>query len=199
MLADEEGIVNIPVWGNAIHDIIEDTTYSIKILRVDDYFGIRLATTSCTTFDAIKPISIDWQQYNKTSNTSRLCCPIILSVKVEKFLQCINVACRRKVVPFPGESKVSCDYPTCRRKMLVKRCPSNIIIEVTLAQKEDECKQHTVTVFTKVIQNVVDITNKNEQEIEDMILELENIDFIMNRKKIFTFITNNNDAKGNEP
>ena len=54
-----------------------------------------------------------------------------------------------------------------------------------------------MTVFTKVIQNVVDIGNKNEQEIEDMILELENIDFIVNRKKIVTFMNNHNDAKDN--
>ena len=74
MLEDEEGVVKISVWGNAIHDIIEDT-YSIKSLIVDDYFGIRLATTSCTTFDVIQPISIYWQQYNISSNTSRHCPP----------------------------------------------------------------------------------------------------------------------------
>ena len=72
------------------------------------------------------------------------------------------------------------------------------IIEVTLSEKEDERKQHTVTVFSKVIQNVVDIANKKEQEIEDMILELKNIDFIINRKKIFIFMNNHNDAKDNE-
>lgn len=146
LLADENGYsIKISIWGDHINKIDENVTYNIKNVISEDYYGIRLATTSNSTF-TIEPrqLDINWDDHDITPSTINLCCPDIQSVKVNKFLQCKNRTCKRKVSPYPGDDKVKCENPTCRRKMLVSKCIKSVSVEITFSEKDNPENEHCV-------------------------------------------------------
>ena len=49
---------------------------------------------------------------------------------------------------------------------------------------DDQNHQHVLTIFPHVLQNVVNIEGKSEDEIEDLLLDLEAVDFVYNKKYI---------------
>ena len=187
LLVDKTGAIKISVWSDLVEQISEGKTYKLTSVAIQEYFGIKLTTTSGTVISSEEEaIEIDWSAHNVAPTTVKLCCPDIETVSVNSFLQCINIECRKKVVQFAGELKVSCN--ACRRKMLIKKCPKNFNIELILSDAEK--KQHTVTIFPTVVQKVIDIKDKEDDEIEDLLLMAENIDFVVNKRKVVILMTN---------
>ena len=72
--------------------------------------------------------------------------------------------------------------------MLIKKYLKNFNIELILSDAEK--KQHTVTIFPTVVQSVIDIKDKEDDEIEDLLLMAENIDFVINKRKVVILMTN---------
>ena len=71
--------------------------------------------------------------------------------------------------------------------MLVKRYNSNSNIELTLSEKDNDHQQTLVTLFSSVLKNILNLEGKCEEEIEDMALGLEGVDFEVNKKKIVSY------------
>ena len=151
--------------------------------------GKRLVTTSCTQLtESADKLDINWSNHDISPMTTRYCCPSIESVKVNTYLQCANINCKRKVVPFPGETKVRCSK--CDRVMRVSRCSRGVNVDFTITH---EGKQDVVTAFADGLNNVIQITDQSDDQIEDVMLDLSNIDFCVNRKKVVTSMLKHTD------
>ena len=150
VLGDQSGVMKISIWGDMINSIVEDTVYIFKNVIVQSYHGIKLTTTVNTVTEE-SPINIDviWGEEVMPELTT-LTCTEIISSKVSSFLCCVNISCCRKVVPFPGELTVTCNNPTCRRKMLVKKCLPRVNVEITV---ERDGSQINLTMFENILKS----------------------------------------------
>ena len=147
LLADSTSSIKVSVWGKLIDEVEEDVTYLFKNVTIENYYGLRLSTTAKTTLlKQEEQIDVVWSKYNISPETSTLCCPYILSVKVILYLECINRSCKRKVNVFPGEKKTTCG--SCKRKMLVSNLKKNLNVEIHLSDKDDNQKEYILTAFT---------------------------------------------------
>ena len=188
LLADSTLSIKVSVWGELIDEVEDDVTYLFKNVTIENYYGLRLYTTAKTTLlKQEEQIDIEWSKCNITPETSTLCCPNILSVKVNLYLECINSSCKRKVNVFPGEKKTTCD--SCKRKMLVSNLKKNLKVEIHLSDKDDNQKEYILTAFPNSLKNVLDLDNKEEEEIEDMLMELINVDITYNKKNIIVSVS----------
>ena len=95
---------------------------------------------------ADEDIVVNWEEHNIQPLKTTLCCPQVESARVHSFLQCVNHDCKKKVTPYPGETKVTCNAATCRRKMLVEWCKRNFNIEITLLTNECTTSGHCIPV-----------------------------------------------------
>ena len=106
-----------------------NSTYQLTSVVVQAYFGVKLTTTTTnTTATLCDKKEIDWQKYDIVNDATNYCCPDVTSIRVNRFLQCVNT----------GKTKVTCSC--CRRKMLLKRCKRSLNVELTL--KDSDNKQH---------------------------------------------------------
>ena len=173
---DDDGeSIKFSIWGDHIDAVKENVTYNCKSLVVENYYGIRLATTLCTEF-VVSPIQyeIDWTKHDIEPSTTTLCCPIIDSVKVNR------ESC---TISWWKNLWLSNLY---KHTMFVKRCKkTNINVEFTLSDKLDETEQNVVTAFSDTLKHVVDMTDKYNNEIEALLLELNWI-----KKKVVTSMCN---------
>ena len=185
LIADETGSIKISIWGSLIADVVEDTPLFITSVKCEDYFGVRLSTISNSSLSKFEnEIHVDWGKFDLVPQQTTLCCPNIESVKVNSFLKCVNIECKRKVSPFPGETKVTCLNVTCKRKMLVKRCKKSFNVDLLVSDKDNDNIQHSITLFTQVLHNIIEVGDKINEIIEDELLEIENFDFTINKKKV---------------
>ena len=114
-----------------------------------------------------EPLNI-WDDIPITKELALLtiCCPEVVSVKIEH-KSCVNVTCQKKVLhPYPCEETVICPSTACRREMKVSRCKVNFIAEVTL--KDGSAKQTVATVFPATINTMFGM--KKGDELEDNLL-----------------------------
>ena len=94
----------------------------------------------------------------------------------------------------PGDERVLCKNPTCKRNMFVSRCKkANNKEELLLTDKEDETKQIRVTSFDQTLVNVIDM-NKKESENEDDLLPLKDYDIPYKKKITVKSIFNQSNA-----
>ena len=193
IIADEEDeeCFKLTVWGGLIENISDGHTYIIKSVLLEDYYGLRLNTTSSTVFEAhITQYNIEWSKFNiddGDNGNAKMCCPQIQSIKINSFHQCVNASCTRKISPFPGENKVKIKIK-CKTKMLVKRLIKNSNIELESQDKATGCDV-IVALFQNVLKNLFEIDELTSDELEDELLEAENLDLIYNEKKIVVSIT----------
>ena len=189
IIADEEDekCFKLTVWGGLIENITDGHTYIIKSVLLEDYYGLRLNTTSSTVFEAHSTqYNIKWSKFGIDDENVKMCSPPIQSIEINSFYQWINGSCKHKVSPFSGENKVTCD--SCKRKMLVKRLIENSKIELELQDKVTGCDV-IVTLFQNVLKNLFEIDEVTSDELQDKLLEAENLDIIYNKKEIVVSIT----------
>ena len=169
------------VWGSLIDTIQDGKTYQIKQAILEEYQGLRLNTTAMTVFNEHEQqYNIDWKKFNFISNEKTLCCPTIQSVKGNSFYECPNISCKRKITPYPGEKKITCN--TCKRKMKVERLNKNINVEVEVVDSRLQ-QQFVLTFFPKVLSKLFEIENLSIDEIEDKVLDLEKLDIVYNANR----------------
>ena len=78
---DDDGeSIKFSIWGDHIDAVKENVTYNCKSLVVENYYEIRLATTSCTEF-VVSPIQyeIDWTKHDIEPRL--LPCAVLLSTQ----------------------------------------------------------------------------------------------------------------------
>ena len=73
--------------------------------------------------------------------------------------------------------------------MLVSNLKINLNVEIHLSDKDDNQKEFILTAFTNSLKNALDLDNKEEEEIEDMLLELMNVDITYNKKNIIISVS----------
>ena len=173
ILADETGAMKLYIWEDLFDQLQEDIVYQLTSLEVRDYFGLKLTTTSMTSIkkNAIE-INVDWSLHDVETNEIELFCLLVDSIKMNESLQCVNAGCRRKVVPFFGKTKVLYTNQSCNRRMLVSRCTSQTIFELTLTSK-DSHKKHMGAAFFKTVDRVIPIKDLSQEEIKDKLLEIQ--------------------------
>ena len=182
ILADQFSTIPISIWGeDLITDIKEMTTTKLTNLVVQHYQGVKLASTTNTATEPVeKPLKIEWKNIEIKPDTHIICCPDVMCVKVTSFHSCINIQCHKKIIPYPGESTVTCS--NCRRKMKISRCKLSYNVELTLEKNE---KQFNLTIFENIVTSFYQ-KYVSPDEIEDLFLDMETIDFTYNNKKIVT-------------
>ena len=74
--------------------------------------------------------------------------------------------------------------------MLTSKLKKNVNVELHVSEKEDPTKQHVLTIFTDVLSKTFNFGDKDTDEIKDILLECENIDLVINKKKIVLSMTN---------
>ena len=184
VLGDQSGQIKISIWGKLIEEIEEDIPYIIKNVVTQNYQGLKVvATVNTTVEEHNNNIAVEWEE--EVPNSFRIQCAEVLSCKATSFRSCVNIICRRKVVPFPGEVSVTCS--SCRRKMLVKRCSESVTVELTV---ENNNQQIILTVFEKVLKEFIGPLSMETVEVQ--VLMLEDITITYNNKKVITAMTNIN-------
>ena len=158
-------------------------TYSFRNLVVQHYQGIKLASTTNTSLNnADEDVTVDWDSTKVKVDINKLCCPTVSCVKSSTFYLCISLSYRKKVTPYSGETTVTCSNPGCKRKMLVKRCKASYNVDVTF--DTDGEQQQTLTIFERTLVCFFHDESITAEKIEDMLLELENLDYTYNNKKV---------------
>ena len=184
VLADSKSNIKISIWSETlINEIVELKTYSFQNLVVQHYQGVKLASTTNTSLNNVdEDVTVDWDDIKVKVDVNKLCCPTVSCVKSSTFYLCISLSCRKKVTPYPGETTVTCSNPGCKRKMLVKRCKASYNVDVTF--DTDAEQQQSLTIFERTLVNFFNDESITVEQIEDKLLELENVDYTYNNKKV---------------
>ena len=124
---------------------------------------MRLHTKNSTVFEAhSEKCNKELSRFNIDDGNVKMCCSQIQSIVINSLYQCINPSCKRKVSPFPGENKVTCD--SCKEKMLVESLIKNLNIELEL-QYEDTRYDIIVTVFQNVLKILFEFDELTSNEL----------------------------------
>ena len=164
-------------------------------INIHYFKGVKcLATTDKTK---VIPLSSDQMQFNmdnvqqnllldtRITSSCKLCCPDILSVKLNIYPICTNRNCKgKKVTPLPRDITVEC--PKCTRLMLVTKCQCGLNGEINL---EKDLKALTLTVFAEPLnkyfgEDFILKYKNNPHKLEENILLMENVDITYNSKRI---------------
>ena len=93
----------LSVWGNQLMQQIQEIcVYKGTDRIVQDFQGAKPCTssdTSCLLVDM--SLNINWEDVNLPVSNHHLHNVDIMSVKVEKFMTCVNADCYRKGTPLP--------------------------------------------------------------------------------------------------
>ena len=85
--------------------------------------SLRISTNPSTIVDSTEDeAEVNWEINNLQQKSINICCSYVDAVKINSYLQCINIDCKRKVMPQGNETKVTWMNKSCRRKRLVRRC-----------------------------------------------------------------------------
>ena len=80
------------MWGNLLEEIEENVPVNINLVHIENYYGIRISTTYGSTIKRSSNLmTVDWAQHDISPTTSKICCPTVDTVKVNSFIQCINI------------------------------------------------------------------------------------------------------------
>ena len=130
VFTDGTGHMPITLW--CPHTTVtENICLTFSQMVVQHKFGTKLTNTVLTTvIPSSADIKVDWEKTPLAADfvDSIVCCPDAVSVKTTEYKCCVNISFQKKVIPFPGETTVKCNNPTCRRKMKVSRCKSTFTI-----------------------------------------------------------------------
>ena len=114
ILCDDNDHVAITIWKNLLEEISEETIYLFQKIFLKDFYGLKLTKTRATIIPSEGPVSFTLSQDAVTTYMelnkqlkNRLhpntCCPEVVSVTLDVFPGCTNIACRRPVVVIPDQ------------------------------------------------------------------------------------------------
>ena len=109
ILADTKNSTKISVRGTLIESINENKTYKFSHVTCNFFNDVRISTNLNTIVDSIEDeLEVNCEKSNFHQENIKLCCPYVDAVKINSYFQCINIDCKRKVVPQGNETKVTC-------------------------------------------------------------------------------------------
>jgi len=198
VIADHTGHIVITFWEDTISQIEEGKCYEVYNVTLKEYFGKKLTTSRTTKLkEHHQAIDIDWtvvemtdfkkeQDDLKSKTTPTICCPTILSAKIDIFPTCPTPSCSKKLEK-PADIVKYVKCPFCGSTALPRMLGKGFSGQICVA-KEESVK---LTVFPEVLNQYfsVDVIKEYSHEpaqLEVEILELSNVDitFSQSRKVI---------------
>jgi len=189
VFADGTGFIPFSVWGNSCQELQHDITYKFTKVVVSDYKGKQLNTTSDTEVEEVEDLSCEINWNNAPSEIERPSKTVrggIISCILTRYITCTKETCKKKVLPIPDDSLVSCN--SCNSKMKVSKC--NSVVSATVTILDDEQQQHTCTMFQGVISHLFQ-ANPTDEEVENVLLDMEDVTLEMNNRDVVISIENN--------
>ena len=122
---------------------------------------------------------------NWTSNLNRLhpkiCCPEVVSVTLNVFPGCTNIACGRPVVVISDQPSTSCQQ--CNTAVKVSKCPCIFYCTLTF-----EVMEKPLTIPLKLLnQYLIKFCSKeNIKSFKDSLCFIEIVDYFYNTKNVIT-------------
>lgn len=77
------------------------------------------------------------------------------TVKVNKYVQCVDKGCHTKVTPNPGDEGILNNNPTYKHKMVLSRYKITINAKFLLTYKDDGKTQITFILFDQTLVNLL--------------------------------------------
>ena len=119
ILYDENDHVAIIIWENLLEEISEETMYLFQNIFLKNFYELKLTTTRATMVSSEGPVSftlpqdavtthMELKKQLKNSLHSKICCSEAVSVTLDGFAGCTNIACGRPVVVIPHQPSTSC-------------------------------------------------------------------------------------------
>ena len=132
LLYDENNHIAITMWENLLEEISEETMYLFQNIFSKGFYGLMMTTTRATIISSEGPVPFTLPQDAVTAYMElkkqlknrlhpKICCPEVVSVTLDVFPGCTNIACERPVVTIPDQSSTLC--PQCNTTMKVSKCP----------------------------------------------------------------------------
>ena len=117
VLEDTKNSIKILIWGTLTETINESKTNKFSNVTCNFFNDLRIYTNSSTIADSTDDeVEVNWDINNFHQE---ICCPFVDAVKINSYLQCINIDCKWKVVPQGNETKVTCMNNSYKRKMVL--------------------------------------------------------------------------------
>ena len=187
IIADNSGNIPISIWGDLIDSVTEDFPTVLTNIIAQDFNGLKLSTTTDTELrESMGDFSkVDWNMIKPLEVLETIHCPSIACVKVSQFEICNNLDCKKKLTPYPGQATVTCNM--CKRKMLLERCDTTFVCEITVELADG--RQQPITIFPNTLaENLPDVPSDDLMELEHALLILKDVDFEINGRSIVTKI-----------
>ena len=119
ILYDENDHVVITIWENLLEEISEETMSLFQNIFLKDFYELKLTTTRATMVSSEGPVSftlpqdavtthMELKKQLKNSLHPKICCPEVVSVTLDVFAGCTNIACGRPVFVIPHQPSTSC-------------------------------------------------------------------------------------------
>lgn len=182
--------IDISVWGsNLIVEIKEGTTYQLSDLTLSHWKEkTRLSSTFTTKVTTLPKQLFNWGN-DQLKTIQRICCPEVLAAKLDMYIECRNLACRKKILlpSDTAESKFTyCNH--CKRTMLISKCNQMFNIDITILDKE---RHLSVTIFPEIAKEYLLV--EKPEDILSGLLELEDTDITIDKKRIVTKLQKHED------
>ena len=186
MMGDETNIIKITVWGDLLDQIEEDSMYHFKGLAAsnkDDELTVATNFNTMITKYKDEQLKVNWEKYDIKSEINFICCPGVISTKLNVFSQC--PICKKKVVPMLGENVTLCTNIVCKRKFILHNSMKNYNIQLMVLDQTTKEMQN-ITIFPNVLSKLYSDAESNQppDNIEERLLMEENIDITYNKNMI---------------
>ena len=206
VIADATGHIVISFWEDMINNIKENQCYEVSNVSIKNYFGKKLNTSTTTKISEhdqqmdINWTSIEMTDFKKQENeikertTPTLCCPDVLSAKINIFPTCPTPNCLKRI-EVPGDIKVV-KCPSCANRSLTKKLNASFIGEINFEHKGEV---YQLTVFPETLNKYLskDVIKEywgKTETLEIEILELFDIDVTYSvSKKVILKIVDHED------
>ena len=108
ILSDKNDHVATTIWESLLEEISEETMYLFQNIFLKDFYGLKLTTTRATIVSSEGPVLtllqdavttyLELNKQIKNRLHPKICCPKVVSVTLDVFPGCTNIACGRPVV-----------------------------------------------------------------------------------------------------
>ena len=121
-LDENNDVMNVSIWNTPLIETVGDsTTYRFNALALtNDRRGQpKLTSTKDTSVTPVESAGkFEWAGINY-KNDHQLCCPEVIAVKINSYLQCRTMSCKRKINETSAET-VFCHH--CQRTIATNKC-----------------------------------------------------------------------------
>ena len=130
---------------------------------------------------------MELNKQSKNSLQPKICCPEVVSVTLDVFPGCTNIACGRPFAVIPDQLSIACQQ--CNTTMKVSQCPCIFHCTLTFEDMEKPLNLPIEVLQSYLQQDVIKLCNKeNIKSFKDSLLFIEKVDYFYNTKNVITFM-----------